>query len=145
MATKDAKLDRDEVTNAYNAVRDNNDPITWAVFKYGDGNLISTAATGTEYDEFLTHFTDDERVYGFLRLETGDELSKRAKFAFVAWIGEDVGALKKAKVSTDKAIVKSVVASFAAEILTSERSDLRYDTIFARVKKAGGADYNGGR
>lgn len=52
---------------------------------------------------------DDERVYGFVRLETGDELSKRAKFALITWVGSSVGALKKAKVSTDKAFVKEVI------------------------------------
>ena len=54
-------------------------------------------------------FAEGERVYGYVRVETGDELSKRAKFAFITWIGESVPALKKAKVSTDKATVKSVI------------------------------------
>ena len=35
-------------------------------------------------------------------------MSKRAKFALLTWIGPAVGALKKAKVSTDKAFVKEV-------------------------------------
>ena len=35
-------------------------------------------------------------------------MSRRAKFAFLTWIGPSVGALKKAKVSTDKAFVKQV-------------------------------------
>jgi len=35
-------------------------------------------------------------------------MSRRAKFAFVTWIGSDVGALKKAAVSTDKGFVKEV-------------------------------------
>ncbi len=35
-------------------------------------------------------------------------MSRRAKFAFITWIGPSVGALKKAKVSTDKAFVKAV-------------------------------------
>lgn len=52
--------------------------------------------------------TDGDRAYGYLRFETGDEMSRRAKFAFVTWIGPSVSALKKAKVSTDKAFVKQV-------------------------------------
>ena len=57
------------------------------------------------------HFdlTEGERAYGYVRVETGDELSKRAKFAFITWIGESVPALQKAKVSTDKATVKQVI------------------------------------
>ena len=54
------------------------------------------------------HFLDDERVYAYARFETGDEMSRRAKFAFITWIGPAVGPLKKAKVSTDKAFVKEL-------------------------------------
>ncbi len=57
----------------------------------------------------LLSFAADERVYGFVRFETGDEMSKRAKFALITWVGASVGALKKAKVSTDKAFVKEVI------------------------------------
>ena len=35
-------------------------------------------------------------------------MSRRAKFAFITWIGPSVSPLKKAKVSTDKAFVKAV-------------------------------------
>ena len=48
-------------------------------------------------------------MYAYARFETGDEMSRRAKFAFITWIGPSVGALKKAKVSTDKAFVKKIV------------------------------------
>ena len=43
-----------------------------------------------------------------MRFETGDEMSRRAKFAFITWIGSSVSPLKKAKVSTDKAFVKKL-------------------------------------
>lgn len=53
--------------------------------------------------------TEADRAYGFVRIETGDELSKRAKFAFITWIGESVSSMNKAKVSTDKSTVKQVI------------------------------------
>lgn len=42
-------------------------------------------------------------------MNTGDELSVRAKFAFLTWCGKDVNAIKRAKLSIDKAIVKEVI------------------------------------
>ena len=54
-------------------------------------------------------FLDDQRVYAYVRFETGDEMSRRKKFAFITWIGPSVSPLKKAKVSTDKAFVKEIV------------------------------------
>lgn len=55
-------------------------------------------------------FADDQRAYAYVRFETGDEMSRRKKFAFITWIGPSVSPLKKAKVSTDKAFVKKIVA-----------------------------------
>ncbi len=52
---------------------------------------------------------DDVRLFAFARIMTGDELSKRAKFALITWIGPQVSVLKRAKMSTDKSLLKSVV------------------------------------
>lgn len=52
---------------------------------------------------------DDIPLFGFVRFTTGDALSKRAKFTLITWIGERVGGLQRAKISTDKTLVKDVV------------------------------------
>ena len=44
-----------------------------------------------------------------LFLQTGDEMSKRAKFVFVTWVGPSVSVMKKAKMSTDKALMKDII------------------------------------
>lgn len=43
-------------------------------------------------------------------LQTGDEMSKRSKFLMLTWVGTEVSPIKKAKMSTDKALVKEVLA-----------------------------------
>ena len=57
---------------------------------------------------YLALNIEQNRVYGYIRLESGDEMSRRAKFVFITWIGKDLSPLKKAKVSTDKAFVKQL-------------------------------------
>ena len=54
-------------------------------------------------------YADDERQFGFVRIVVGDEMSKRTKFVLITWIGANVSALKRAKVSTDKTVVKAVI------------------------------------
>lgn len=94
-----------------------------------EGKKIKDLGSGTDYEELLAlfggncidcieiHFnfnystlllTDGDRIYAYVRFETGDEMSRRAKFAFITWIGPSVSPLKKAKVSTDKAFVKAI-------------------------------------
>ncbi len=63
--------------------------------------------------------TDDERGFGFVRITTGDELSRRAKFAFIMWVGPAVSALKRAKMGTDKSVIKQVIQVGAASAATS--------------------------
>lgn len=46
----------------------------------------------------------------FLLQQTGDEMSKRSKFLLVTWVGLGVSPIKKAKMSTDKALVKEILA-----------------------------------
>lgn len=74
-----------------------------------DGARIVCTATGEDFDEFKGHFTDAERGFGYIRIQMGDEMSKRRKFLFLTWIGPEVGVLKRAKMSCDKAIIKEVI------------------------------------
>merc|ERR1719154_149333 len=92
----------------------------------------------------LESFADDNRMYGYVRMTTGDEMSKRAKFALITWIGKGVSTLKKAKVSTDKAFIKSICNNFAVEALANELDELSEDRVRELLVKAGGAAYGVG-
>jgi len=135
-----------DAAEAYEDVRNDGTPTNWALLSY-DENTIVLSCTGSDFDEFASKFNDDERLFGYLRVTTGEEpnfKSKRAKFVLITWIGANVSALKRAKVSTDKATVKSVFQNFAIEIQTSDRHDLKEDHIRSAVVKAGGANYGTG-
>eukprot|EP00055_Hartaetosiga_balthica_P005066 m.14273 g.14273 ORF g.14273 m.14273 type:complete len:142 (-) comp4281_c0_seq1:88-513(-) len=136
-------VDSDVMYEAYEDVRNDTSETSWAAFKYQD-KIVTLSAKGTDYNEFLQQLGDDERVYGFVRFETGDELSRRAKFALITWVGPNVSVLKKAKVSTDKAFVKEVISNYAKEFLADSLDDLVYDQLLSEVKKQGGANYGTG-
>jgi hypothetical protein len=120
-------------------------PLCRAKLVYADGNTITVGATGAGgLEEFAQQFGDDSEVaFGYARVVTGDEESKRAKFIFLAWTGDNAGIMKKAKMSVHKANVKEVVREFAIETLASSSEDLDPAALKAAVVKAGGANYMG--
>ena len=85
----------------------NKGPLKWRPF----WNKVYCKAVRLQFKHEKKFFfsTEGDRAYGFVRIETGDELSKRAKFAFITWIGESVSGLLKGKVSTDKSLVKQII------------------------------------
>ncbi|KAI3371746.1 hypothetical protein L3Q82_024301 [Scortum barcoo] len=138
MATQ---IDKEACREAYNQVRDDNTDINWAAFKY-EGSMIVAAGQGTDYEDFKRMCTDDARLFGFVRIMTGDAMSKRAKFTLITWIGENISGLQRAKISTDKAKVKEIVQNFAKEFMFSDPRELDEDNIRTELKKAGGANYD---
>jgi len=139
-------IQQEAINAAYEDVRNDSTPTTWALLAY-DGNTIVLNATGEEFSDFQSRFKDDDRLFGFVRMTTGAEpafKSARAKFVLVTWIGAEVSALKRAKVSTDKSLVKGVLKSFALEIQTSELNELNEESIKQMLVKAGGANYGTG-
>ncbi|KAM4733754.1 coactosin-like protein [Anableps anableps] len=138
MATQ---IDKEACREAYNQVRDDNTETSWAAFKY-EGSTIVPAGQGTDYEDFKKLCTDDGRLFGFVRFTTGDAMSKRAKFTLITWIGEHVSGLQRAKISTDKTLVKDVVQNFAKEFMISDPRELEEEYLCSELKKAGGANYD---
>ncbi|XP_023221974.1 coactosin-like protein [Centruroides sculpturatus] len=136
-------VDKDALYAAYEDVRSDLTKTNWAIFKY-DGTMISYDSSGDDLSEINSKFSDDERAFAFVRVIAGDEMSKRTKFVFLTWIGPKVSPLKRARVSTDKALVKQIIQNFAVELQLENADDLTEDYLRKEVKKAGGANYGTG-
>jgi len=90
--------------------------------------FICLQRTACHLTIFISHvysscFVDEQRFYGFARIETGDEMSRRIKFVFITWIGDKVSPLKKARVSTDKGNIKHYIT-----VSMNRYIDLHYAT-----------------
>jgi len=66
--TLDTNIDRQSVREAYNDVRNDQSESNWAVFEF-QGNLICNKAVGVDFNEFCSQFSDDERAFGFIRVQ----------------------------------------------------------------------------
>jgi len=136
-------MDSDTIRAAYDDVRADNTETQWAVFKF-DGPRIICSKTGYDFNKFKDQFGENERAFGYLRVQTGDEMSKRQKFLFITWIGNGVGVLKRAKMSTDKSVIKGVISNFAVELQLEHESELDEGLFVEALNKAGGANYGTG-
>eukprot|EP00341_Mesodinium_pulex_P014822 CAMPEP_0116954854 /NCGR_PEP_ID=MMETSP0467-20121206/42229_1 /TAXON_ID=283647 /ORGANISM="Mesodinium pulex, Strain SPMC105" /LENGTH=139 /DNA_ID=CAMNT_0004640703 /DNA_START=31 /DNA_END=450 /DNA_ORIENTATION=+ len=131
-----------ECEDVYADVRSDASETDWAFLKYNSQNEIGVGGSGTGGVAALApNFTDDECAFGYVRVTTGDEESKRAKFVFIAWTGDNAKIMRKARMSVHKANVKDVFREFAIELLASDQDDLDAEAI--KTIKAGGANYMG--
>jgi len=137
-------LDKEAIRDAYNQVMGDNNGVEWAAFKFNEENSLVVSGTGTEFAEFKSQFGPDDRGFGYIKIQTGDEMSKRSRFALVTWVGSSVSVMKKAKMSTDKLLVKEIIQNLSVELQLESAHELNLDHLKAEVDKAGGARYGTG-
>lgn len=141
--------DSPEIQDAYNKVRDDKDETNWLLISYAapKGDAVKLTATGTGgLEDLKSHLDDSQAQYAYVRIEyANDTESTRVKFALIIWIGENTGVMRKAKVSIQSGGVKKVLHHHSVQVDARTKSDLDEKDIVVRLRKAGGADYNGGR
>lgn len=136
-------LDKEMIREAYEDVRSNLTDTEWAIFKF-DSSEIYCDGKGSGFDDFQKNFIDNERAFGYIRIQMGDEMSKRSKFLFITWIGPDVGVMQRAKMSTDKSIIKDIINNFAAELQIESDAEMDLEHFKDVLNRAGGANYGTG-
>jgi hypothetical protein len=138
-----------EILEAYNKVREDKDETNWLLISYASpkGDALTLSATGTGgIEELKTHLDDSQAQYAYVRVEyANDTESTRVKFALIIWIGEKTGVMRKAKVSIQSGEVKRVLNHHSVQVDAHTKADLDEADVIVRLRKAGGADYNGGR
>jgi len=136
-------MDKKAIQEAYTEVLGDNNDVDWATFIF-DGPNLGVTAKGTDFDQFKSCFGNDDRGFGYIRVKTGDEMSKRSKFILVTWVGPNVSVMKKAKMSTDKALIKEVIQNLSVELQLETLGEFSMDHFKTEVDKAGGAKYGTG-
>ncbi|KAI1813760.1 actin depolymerizing protein [Poronia punctata] len=142
-------VDVPEIQAAYEAVRSDKDETNWLLLSYasatGDKLVLSSTGKGG-LAELAENLDDGQAQYGYARVEyANDTESKRIKFVLVIWIGQGTRVMRKARVGFESAAVKKVLAHHSIQVDAHDRNDLDEKDVVARLRRAGGADYNGGR
>jgi len=143
-------VDEAGVTEAYSNVRADGSENVYVMLTYNEDNTqIGVNKVGDDYSQVLEILGGDDgktmRAYIYLRVTTGDEMSKRAKFVLLTWCGSEVGPMQKAKMSLEKTEVKKILAIYAVEHQTADLDEMSLTSIVEKVKKSGGANYGTGK
>lgn len=136
-----------EIREAYNEVRNDSNETNWMLITYkADDNKTWCLHGKGEggLDELKEQITPDFLGYGYLRVTSGDDLSKRAKFVFIKYVSKTLKMTQKAQMNLHRGDVERVLNQSSVNIEVDHLDELNAEDIEARVRKAGGAKYDGG-
>ncbi|CAA7264333.1 unnamed protein product [Cyclocybe aegerita] len=135
------------IAEAYFEVRNDKSESNWLLLDYESdrSDKLKLTSTGTGGLAELREALDDSKAsYAYARVSySNDKESTREKFILVVWIGPNCKVMRKAKISVHSADVKNVLRVYSIEVAAREKDDLNEDPIVVRLRKAGGASYDG--
>jgi hypothetical protein len=142
-------LDTPAIREAYEEVRNDKSETNWLLLSYaaGKGNELKLSGTGSGgLSELAAALDDNDVQYGYARVEYAlDAESRRTKFVLIVWIGSGTKVMRKARVSIEAGEVKKALSHYSIVVDADDKGDLEEEEVVKRLRKAGGADYNGGR
>lgn len=142
-----ADLSSPDIQPAYLDVRDDKKPINWMLLNYEGprSDVLTLTATGEGgLNELKDKLKDEDCGFAYARVEySNDKESKRVKFVLITWIGDKAGIMRKAKISVHTGDVKKALPVFSIEVPARAHEDVDEDHIVTRLRKAGGASYDG--
>ncbi|TFK73494.1 ADF-like domain-containing protein [Pluteus cervinus] len=142
-----ADLTDTNIDEAYQDVRSDKSDTNWLLLDYESerSDKLQLTSTGTGGLSELRNALDDGKAsFAYVRVSySNDKESVREKFALIVWIGSQCKVMRKAKISVHTADVKATLRIYSIEVAAREKDDLNEDPIVTRLRKAGGASYDG--
>ncbi|KII84287.1 hypothetical protein PLICRDRAFT_57689 [Plicaturopsis crispa FD-325 SS-3] len=142
-----ADLSDPKITEAYLDVRQDNTDTNWVLLDYESdrSDKLQVTQTGTGgLDELKEVLQPGRASFAYVRVSySNDKESQRQKFILVVWIGPECKIMRRAKISVHAADVKAVLRAYSIEVAAREKDDLNEGPIVIRLRKAGGASYDG--
>ncbi|KAJ6473579.1 actin depolymerizing protein [Mycena vitilis] len=135
------------IDEAYQDVRSDKTDTNWLLLDYESdrSDKLQLTSTGKGGLAELRDVLDDGKAsFAYVRVAySNDKESTREKFILVVWIGPQCKVMRKAKISVHAADIKSALRVYSIEVAAREKDDLLEDPIVVRLRKAGGASYDG--
>jgi hypothetical protein len=134
-----------EIREAYDDVRNDGSDTNWLLITFEEGSnnkkwaLVGKGSGGLE--ELKTKITPEFLGFGYLRVISGDELSKRPKFVFIKYLAKGLKMTVKAQLNVTRGDVEKVLSQINVAVEAETLDELTEADILDRVQKAGGAHY----
>jgi len=142
-----ADVSDSKIDEAYQDVRSDNSATNWLLLNYESDRsdkLVLTATGEGGLEELREHLDDSKASFAYARIQyANDKESKREKFVLITWIGSGCKVMRKAKMSVHGENVKAVLRAYSLDVSAQEKDDLGEEPIVKRLRKAGGASYDG--
>jgi len=142
-----ADLTDPQINEAYLDVRDDKTETNWLLLDYEtdrSDKLIVTSTGAGGLNEVVELLDEGRASYAYVRVKySNDKESVREKFILITWIGPSCKVMRKGKMSVQAADVKTVLRTYAIDVSASSKDDLKEEPIVVRLRKAGGASYDG--
>ncbi|PCH35257.1 ADF-like domain-containing protein [Wolfiporia cocos MD-104 SS10] len=136
-----------KIDEAYLDVRSDKTDTNWLLLDYESdrSDKLTLTSTGSGGLAELREALDDSKAsFAYARVQyANDKESKREKFILVVWIGQSCKIMRRAKISVHSADVKQALRVFSIEVPAREKGDLEEEPIVVKLRKAGGASYDG--
>eukprot|EP01028_Stygiella_incarcerata_P003201 TRINITY_DN161_c0_g1_i4.p1 TRINITY_DN161_c0_g1~~TRINITY_DN161_c0_g1_i4.p1 ORF type:complete len:209 (-),score=84.74 TRINITY_DN161_c0_g1_i4:133-759(-) len=134
-----------DASRAYEDIYNGTSESDWAIFEYvpGKKNDIQVREVGSGgINALFEKLQPDMLSYCFVRLIHGDKESRRTKFVYLTWVGEEVKPMLRARVSFHKSSVANLLKGFHVEYYATSKEDLDEGELMKKIKMAMGADYD---
>eukprot|EP00281_Chroomonas_sp_CCMP1168_P029716 CAMPEP_0206253832 /NCGR_PEP_ID=MMETSP0047_2-20121206/23364_1 /ASSEMBLY_ACC=CAM_ASM_000192 /TAXON_ID=195065 /ORGANISM="Chroomonas mesostigmatica_cf, Strain CCMP1168" /LENGTH=208 /DNA_ID=CAMNT_0053680071 /DNA_START=43 /DNA_END=666 /DNA_ORIENTATION=+ len=133
----------DACTPAVDDVRSDSTESDWVAFKYASKNQLDVGATGTGgFAEFKASLDENSCTWAFLRMYSGDQESRRAKFVLVQYNGSSLGGIAKSRAGINKPDVEMMVGQHHLFFFADGPSELTEELVMEKITKSAGANYD---
>jgi len=137
-----------DASTSWKKVLDEKDPTNWVILGFengGEGKVAEVRSMGTGgHSEFVKNIEKEKEVLygGFVVYgvdKRGSVTSRRAKYVFVSWVGNNVKIMRRARVSSQKAQFKKWFTPSHMDFQVSDVDLLSKDEIKRKMLLVGGA------
>ena len=135
-----------EIREAYDEVRNDNCDTNWMLITYEEGGYKKWCLAGKGeggLEEMKESIGPNFLGYGYLRVISGDEMSKRPKFVFIKYLSKGLKMTVKAQMNLHRGDVERVLNQISVAVEVDSLEELTEEEVMDRVRKAGGAHYDG--